>query len=97
MAGYTAQDLNYEYRWDDFDLTEDCKNESFIIVNIDKRQGNDVLMFCNTFLNSSIIASTSLSFTRVEYLLKSNAARFLNRRNELYKFITKNWNDDKIM
>jgi len=96
MATFTKTDLKYDYNWSTNDNAGSNYRDFYDQVRINKTEGNEVLYFCEKFLEVHSLAPSIENFTRVETLLKSTTAAPLETRLELYNFIALHWTNSDI-
>ncbi|GAA4771164.1 MULTISPECIES: hypothetical protein [Flavobacterium] len=92
MGNFTNADLVY----DDYSPTVDGgDNPKYIGVldrqKVDKTEEYEVVYFCNQFLNKHKLTNKAL-FQKVEKLLRDKEIKDVDDREELIKWIEKNWN-----
>ncbi|SHJ03311.1 hypothetical protein [Flavobacterium terrae] len=92
MGNFTNADLVY----DDYSPTVDGgDNPKYIGVldrkKVDKTEEYEVVYFCNQFLNKHKLTNKT-SFQKVEKLLRDEEITDVDDREELIKWIEKNWN-----
>jgi len=96
MATFSKTDLKYDYNWNQDDNAGSNYKDFYDQININKAEGNEVLYFCEKFLEVHSLAPTLENFLHVETLLQSKTAATLEKRLELYNFIALHWTNSDI-
>jgi hypothetical protein len=96
MATFLKTDLKYDYNWNQADNAGSNYRDFYDQIKINKTEGNEVLYFCEKFLEVHSLPPTLENFLRVETLLQSNTSAPLETRLELYNFIALHWTNNEI-
>ena len=96
MAIFNKADLKHNYNWNSNDNAGANYRDFYDQVRINKTEGNEVLYFCEKFLEVHSLAPSVENFNRVETLLKSTTAAPLEMRLKLYNFIALHWTNSDI-
>ena len=96
MGTFNKTDLKFNYNWSTTDSAGNYR-DFYDQLKINKIEGNEVLYFCEKFLEVHSLTQSLENFARVETLLKSSKAILLETRLELYNFIALHWTNTDII
>ena len=87
---FTANDLAFKsnYTWPSNGASRNSARET---IKVDKKDGAEVVYFCNQFLAGYGKAVTKRNFQLVEKILAMPEFRTMRLRNHLNDFINSNW------